>query len=156
MDMNVSSALTAYAYQSTLTQTGSQSQALSQALAASQSQVASATALLSGSTSMEPLSALAGSSGTQALTSLSYATAAPSGTGADAVQALLASLNGGVSALLPASGGMPASAALLSPSTTSALARYAYDQSQNPTHTAAQSAASGQQALMASGLTLLV
>lgn len=153
--MNVSSAFTAYAYQSTLTQTGSQSQALSQALAASQSQVASVNALLGGPTSLEPLSALASSSGSQALTSLSYATAAQLGNGADAVQALLASLNGGVSSLLPASDGMPASAALLSPSTTSALVRYAYDQSQNPTHTAAQIAASGQQALLTSGLNLL-
>ena len=155
MDMNVSSALTAYAYRSALTQTGSPSQALSQALAASQSQVATATALLTGAGSADAFTGLAGSSGSQALTALSYATAAPLGTGADAVQALLASLNGGVSSLLPASGGMPASAALLSPSTTSALVRYAYDQSQNPTHTAAQSAASGQQALVTSGLNLL-
>lgn len=155
MDLNVSSALTAYAYQSTLTQTGSKSQALSQALAASQSQVASATDLLTGATSTDALSALAGSSGTQALTSLSYATAAQSGNGADAVQALLASLNGGVSALLPSSDGMPASATLLSPSTTAALVRYAYDQSQNPANTVAQIAASGQQALLSSGLNLL-
>ena len=71
MDMNVSSALTAYAYQSTLTQTGSPSQALSQALAASQSQVASVTALWTGAGSADAFTALAGSSGTQALTSLS-------------------------------------------------------------------------------------
>jgi hypothetical protein len=155
MDMNVSSALTAYAYQSTLTQTGSRSQALSQALAAGQSQVASATNLLDGAGSTDALAALAGNSGAPALTALSYATAAQSGTGADAVQALLASLNGGVSALLPAADSMPTSAPLLSPSTTEALVRYAYDQSQNPANTTAQIAASGQQALLSSGLSLL-
>lgn len=155
MDVNVAGALTAYTYQSTLAQTGSASQALTQALAASQSELNATSTMLDNGSSVNAFASLAGGSGSQALTSLAYATAAGSGNGADAIKSLLSSLNGGVSALLPSSEGMPASAALLSPSTTSALARYAYDQSKNATATVAQAAASGQQALLASGLNLM-
>jgi hypothetical protein len=155
MDVNVAGALTAYTYQSTLAQTGSASQALTQALAASRSELNATSTLLDNGPSVDAFASLAGSTGSQALTSLAYSTAAASGNGADAIKSLLSSLNGGVSALLPTSEGMPASAALLSPSTASALVRYAYDQSQNPANTAAKAAASGQQALLSSGLNLL-
>lgn len=155
MDMSVSGALSTYAYQNTLTQTGSASQALTQAMAAGQSQAAEAGALLASAGQVDPISALSGGSNSQTLVSLAYSSSAASGNGPEAVQAMLATLGGGASALLPTSDGLPVSTAALSPTTTEALARYAYDQSQNPAHTAAQAAAAGQQSLLSSGLNLL-
>ena len=150
--MNVTSALSAYAYQSTLTQTGSASQALTQALVAGQSQVAQTGVLLG---SVDPLTALSGSDN-QGLLSLAYGSAASSGNGPGAIQATLATLNGGTtSALLPSTDGLPVSAAALAPSTTAALVRYAYDQSQNPSAFAQQIATAAQQSVLTSGLNLL-
>jgi hypothetical protein len=155
MDMSVTGALSAYAYQSTLTQTGSTSQALTQALASSQSQVADARTLLASAGPVDPLAALAGSANGQALTALVDAASASSGDSPGSVQAMLASLGGGTSALIPTSDGLPVSAVMLSPSTTEALVRYAYDQSQNPDSLANKTDLLGQQALLASGLNLL-
>lgn len=149
--MNVTSALSAYAYQSTLTQTGSASQALTQALVAGQSQVAQTGALLG---SVDPLTALSGSDN-QGLLSLAYGSAASSGNGPGAIQAMLTTLSGGTSALLPSTDGLPVSAAALAPSTTAALVRYAYDQSQNPSTFAQQAATVAQQSVLTSGLNLL-
>jgi hypothetical protein len=159
MDINAMSALTAYSYQNTLAQTGSRSQAVVQALATSQAQVAQMGSMFtSAQSAADPLAALAslaGGASSQALMGLSYGTQASAGNGTSAVQSLLSSLNGGVSALLPSSSGFPASAAFLSASTTAALARYAYDQSQNPSSFATQAASSGQQSLLASGWNML-
>lgn len=176
MDVSGIGALSSYTYQSTLTQTGSTGQALAQAMAASQSEVANATSLLSGAGSMDSLFALAGASGSQALgplATLAYGASGASGapgaspspgegpTAVQNIQAMLASLAGGSpglfsSASTPSSSdSLPVSAAALSPATTEALVRYAYDQSQNPTNTAAQAAASGQRTQQSSGLNLL-
>jgi hypothetical protein len=155
MDINAISALSAYTYQSALTQSGSAAQALTQSLSLAQSQSASVGGLLASAGSVDPLAALAGGSETQALASLAYSASEASGTGSESVQALLAALGTGSSALLTTSTALPTSAVGLSPSATEALARYAYDQSQNPTHTIAQTAAAGQQALLASTLNLL-
>ncbi|HEY3401104.1 MAG TPA: hypothetical protein VGK03_10775 [Geothrix sp.] len=154
MDMNVAGALSAYTYQSTLAQTGSASQALTQALATSQSQVGQASALLAGAGSLDGATALAGGSGVQALASLAYSASAASGNGPEALQAMLATLGGGTSALSSTSDSLPLSAAILSPSTTEALVRYAYDQSQNPKNAEQLAITAGQQALLTSGLNL--
>lgn len=160
MDINAMSALTAYSYQNTLTQTGSRNQAVLSALATSQAQVAQMGSMFapaqSASDPMASLASLAGAGGAQALMGLSYGTQVANGNGNNAVQSLLSSLNGGVSALLPSTNGIPASAAFLSSSTTAALARYAYDQSQNPNAFATQAATNGQQSLMASSWNMLV
>ena len=155
MDMNVAGALSAYAYQSTLTQTGSASQALGRGLAASQSQAAETTTLLASAGAVDPMATLAGGSGVQALASLAYSTSAASGNGVGAVQSLLASLGGGTSAFTSTSDKLPASTTALSPGATEALARYAYDQSADPKTSAHQAAAAAKQALLTSGLDLL-
>lgn len=156
MDMNVSGTLSTYAYQTTLAKTGNPAQALTSALASNQSQAAETSALLASAGSVDPTSVLAGDAGNEALASLAYAASASTGNGPAAVQAMLASLGGSsVSSLLPSPSTLPVSPAALTPGTTEALARYAYDQSQNPNAVAAQSVASGQQALLSSGLNLL-
>ncbi|NWJ41611.1 MAG: hypothetical protein HXX12_11640 [Geothrix sp.] len=155
MSVNAISALSSYAYQSALSQTGSSSQAMSQGLAMVQSQVAEASSLFSNSGATDPLAALSGSSSLPALSSLTYSASAASGNGSSAVQDLLSSLSGSQGSAPSAVTALPWSVALLSPSSAQALVRYAYDQSQNPSHTAAQAAAAGQQTLLASGLNLL-
>ncbi|MFZ1375311.1 MAG: hypothetical protein WAS25_01795 [Geothrix sp.] len=155
MSVNPISALSSYAYQSALGQTGSTSQAMSKGLAMVQSQVAEARTLLSNAGSTDPLAALAGSSSRSALASLTYAASASAGNGSSAVQDLLSSLSGGQGKASSAVSPLPWSVAMLSPSSAQALVRYAYDQSQNPNHTAAQTAAAGQQSQLASGLNLL-
>jgi hypothetical protein len=155
MDMNVAGALSAYAYQSTLTQTGNASQALRQGLAASQSQAASTSTLLASAGSIDPMAALAGGSGVQALASLAYTSSAASGNGTQAVQAMLASLGSSSTALFASSDKMPLSAAAIAPGATEALARYAYDQSADPKTSAQQAAAAAKQALLSTGLDLL-
>lgn len=154
MDMNVAGALSAYTYQSTLAQTGSASQALTQALATSQSQVGQASALLAGAGSLDGAAALAGGSGAQALASLAYSASAASGNGPEALQAMLATLGGGTSGQSSTTDSLPLSTAILSPSTTEALVRYAYDQSQNPKNAEQLAITAGQQALLTSGLNL--
>jgi len=161
MNVNTIGALSAYAYQNTLAQTGSTSQALSQALAASKAQVDSVTSMLSSMGPVDPLAALSGNSGMEALSALTYSSSAASGNSADALQALLGSnaSTSSLSSLFSGSDGLSMSAALLSPSTTEALVRYTYDQSQNysasSAQTTAQAIASGQQTLMTSTLNLL-
>ena len=155
MDVNATGALSSYAYQSALSKTGSSSQALIQALAAGQSQAADVGSLLASVGSVDPIAALSGGSNSQALTSLAYNASASLGNGASAVQAMLATLTGGSSALFSGSDGLPVSAAALSPGNTEALLRYTYDQSQDPKTSAKQAAASAQQALLTSGLDLL-
>lgn len=156
MAVNAIGALSAYAYQNTLAQTGSASQALSQALAASKAQADQVSSLFGNASSTDSFLAQTGNSGLAALT---YSASAASGTGADAIQALLGSQTSNPSSLFTNSDGQPSSAAMLSPSAAAALARYTYDQSQNHTassaQTAAQAIASGQQSLLASGLNLL-
>lgn len=155
MDINAMSALTAYSYQNTLAQTGSAGQALTRALAIGQAQVGQMASLFSGGSPSDPLASLAGASAQQALAAYAYDSAASSGNGASAAPSLLATMNSGSSSLWATTNSMPLSTALLAPSTTAALARYAYDQSQNQTESAAQAAASGQQSLIASGWNLL-
>ncbi|WP_306591047.1 hypothetical protein [Geothrix sp. 21YS21S-4] len=154
MDVSASNSLTAYAYQSTLSQGGNSGQALTQALASGRSQAAQASSLVASAGPSDATSALAGASGSQALASYAYSSADAAGNGPEAVQSLLSSLGGGTSALL-STDGLPVSAEAISASSTEAQARYAYDQSQNPSATAAQAAAAGQQTQLASGLNLL-
>jgi hypothetical protein len=132
MDVNGIGALSAYAYQTTLNQTGSSSQALSQAMTVGQAQAAETSGLLASVGPVDPLAALGGGTTGPGLAGLAYASSAASGHGPDAIQAVLAALGGGSSALFTGSDSLPVSAAALSPSTTQALVRYAYDQSQNP------------------------
>jgi len=155
MSVNAINALSSYAYQSALGQTGSSSQAMSKGLAMVQSQVAEASALLSNAASTEPLAVLSGSPSLPALSSLTYSASAAAGNGSSAVQDLLSSFSGSQGSAPSAVAALPWSVAMLSPSSAQALVRYAYDQSQNPNHTAAQAAAAGQQSLLASGLNLL-
>lgn len=155
MNVNPISALSSYAYQSTLGQTGSTSQALAKGLAAVQSQVAEASTLFANAGSNDPLAALAGSSSRSALASLTYSASAASGNGSSAVKDLLSSFSGSQGSAASAVTALPLSVAMLSPSSAQALVRYAYDQSQNPNRTAAQAAAAGQQSQLASGLNLL-
>ena len=142
MDLNVNAALTSYAFQNTLSLTGSSKQAISKALTASQ----------------VPAQATP-SPETQASLLSSYAspTSAPAGSGPAEVQAMLSALGSSTtSALLPAASSMPVSAALLSVTGTEALARYAYDQSRNPAATAQQAASSGQQVSPNQGVNFLI
>jgi hypothetical protein len=155
MDVNAVGALSAYTYQTALTQTGSASQALTQALASGQSQAAQTGALLASAGSLDPASLLAGGSSSQALTSLAYSASAASGNGPEAIQAMLASLGGGTSGLLPTADSLPVSAAALTPGATQALVRYAYDQSQDPQTAEQLAITAGQQALLSQGLNLL-
>jgi len=161
MNVNAVGALSAYTYQSALAQTGNSSQALGQALAASQAQATDMSALFSSGSGSDPMAALGAGSGRAALNTLTYATAAASGSGADALQALLGSSapTSSLSSLFSSSDGLSLSAAVLSPSATEAMVRYTYDQSQNHStssaQTAAQAIASGQQTLLSSGLNLL-
>jgi hypothetical protein len=165
MNVNATGALSSYTYQSTLAQTGSASQALSQALAASQSQVDQASSIFGSTGQGDALSALAASSGLSALSSLTYSAASASGSSSDALQALLGSSSStsSLSSLFDTSGGQSMSVAMLSPSSAEALVRYAYDQSNNKssstapatTPTITQLIASGQQTLLSSGLNLL-
>lgn len=155
MSVNAISALASYAYQSALGQTGSSSQAMAKGLAMVQSQVADVSTLFSNAGSTDPLAALAGSSSRAALASLTYSASASSGGASSAVQDLLSSISSTSGAATSAVSPLPWSVAMLSPSSAQALVRYAYDQSQNPSHTAAQAAAAGQQSQLASGLNLL-
>ena len=169
MNVNAIGALSSYTYQSTLAQTGSASQALSQALAASQSQVDEASSIFSSGGQGDALTALAASSGLSALSSLSYSAATASGNSSDALQAVLGSsassstATSSLSSLFSTSGGQSLSVAMLSPSAAEALVRYTYDQSNNKssstapatTPTITQLIASGQQTLMSSSLNLL-
>jgi hypothetical protein len=167
MDMNATGALSSYTYQSTLTQSGSASQALNQALAASRSQVDEMSSLYNNSGQEDPLASLAASSGLAALSSLTYSAAAASGTGADALQALLgsSSATSSLTSLFSTTGAQSMSVAMLSPVAAEALVRYTYDQSQSQnqaaaaattaTQTTAQLIASGKQTLLTSGLNLL-
>jgi hypothetical protein len=160
MAVNAIGALSAYTYQNTLTQTGSASQALSQALAASQAQADQVSALFGTSSSADSFLAQSGTGGLAALTysaASGSASGSSSGIGTDALQALLGATSQ-TSSLFTNSDGQPSSAAMLAPSAAAALARYTYDQSQNHTattaQTAAQAIASGQQSLLSSGLNL--
>jgi hypothetical protein len=165
MNVNATGALTSYTYQNILSQTGSTSQALSQALAASQSQIDQASSLFGSTDQADPLTTLAASSGLSALSSLTYSAVAASGNGSDALQAMLgtSSSTSSLSALFTTSSGQSTSVAKLSPSAAEALVRYTYEQGQNKsgstapatTPTITQLIASGQQTLMASGLNLL-
>ncbi len=155
MDVSATSALSLFAYQSTLSQTGSKAQAVTQALAAGQSQAAETGSLLASVGTVDPITALSGGSVSSALTSMAYANSASSGNGPEAVQAMLAALGGGTSALLPSTDGLPVSAAALSPGATAAMSRYAYDQSQNPSATVQQALASARQSLEQTNLNLL-
>lgn len=155
MDIRATGALSSYAYQSSLAQTGSADRALIQALTMGQSQAADAGALVASAGLVDPLSALAGGSNSQALTTLAYGASEALGNGPQALRAMLASLGGGGSAFAPSSDGLPVSAAAISPGATQALLRYAYDQSQDPEGAAKQAALSAQQSLLSSGLNLL-
>ncbi|GLH74309.1 hypothetical protein GETHLI_28110 [Geothrix limicola] len=163
MNVNAMGALSAYTYQSALTQTGSTNQALSQALAASQAQVNDLNSLFSSDGAIDPLASLSGASALQDMSTLTYSAAAASGNGSTALQALVNAQGSNLGSLFSSSDSLSVSEAVLSPSTAEALARYAYDQSQNQTastaqtsaQTAAQAVASGQQALFNSSLDLL-
>lgn len=164
MNVNATGALSSYTYQSTLAQTGSASQALSQALTASQSQVDDLSSLFSNSGQGASLAALSASSGLAALSSLTYSATTASGNGTGALQALLGSTSttSTLSTLFTTTGGQSLSVAMLSPSAAEALVRYTYDQSQSQnqaatsnTQTTAQLIASGKQTLLTSGLNLL-
>lgn len=157
MDVNGLGGLVAYTYQKALTQTGSADQALNQALSASQAQVNDLNSLFSSAGSADPLAALSSASGLGELNALSYSTASPLGQDSAALQALLGSSSptASLSSLFSGTDGLPVSASVLAPDATAALVRYAYDQSQNPTASLNQALASGQQALLSSGLNLL-
>lgn len=164
MNVNATGALSSYTYQSTLTQTGSASQALSQALAASQSQVDEMSSLFGSTGQGDSQASLIAGSSPAALSTLTYSAAAASGNGADALQALLgsSSASSSLSSLFSTTGGQSMSVAMLSPSAAEALVRYTYDQSQGQsaaattnTPTTAQLIASGKQTLLTSGLNLL-
>ncbi|WLT31358.1 hypothetical protein [Geothrix sp. PMB-07] len=157
MNVNGLGALSAYTYQSTLSQTGSADLALSQALAASQSQVNDLSSLFASAGSEDPLAALIGTSGLSGMNALSYSTASSPGKGSEALQALLGSSapTSSLSSLFSNSDGLSVSAAILAPETTAALMRYTYDQSQNHSASLSQALESGQQTLLASGLNLL-
>src|SRR5664279_5689380 len=135
MNVNATGALSSYTYQSTLTQTGSASQALSQALAASQSQVDEMSSLFGSTGQGDSQASLIANSGLAALSTLTYSAAAASGNGSDALQALLGSSSStsSLSSLFSTTGGKSMSVAMLAPSAAEALVRYTYDQSQNQT-----------------------
>jgi hypothetical protein len=108
MDISAMSALTGFSYQNTLKQTGSGSQALTQALAASQSQINQMSTLLSPKTATtDAFATLAGTSGQEAMAGLSYLTAAATGNGTSAVQSLLGSLNRGCRPCCPRQAACP-------------------------------------------------
>jgi len=159
MSVNAIGALSAYTYQSTLAQTGSSNQALSQALAASQSQASDMSSLLSSLGATDPFATLSASSGLEAMSGLTYSASAAAGKGASAVLAQLGTQSSSAASIFSGSDGLSVSAAVMSPSATEALVRYTYDQSQNHTAssaaTASQAIASGQQTLFASTLNLL-
>jgi hypothetical protein len=165
MNVNAIGALSSYTYQNILSQTGSASQALSEALVASQSQVDQASSLFGNTGQGDALTTLAASSGLSALSSLSYSAAAASSGSSDALQGLLGSSSStsSLSSLFSTSGGQSVSAAMLSPDAAEALARYTYNQSQNNSNSTAsttaptitQLIASSQQALLSSTLNLL-
>jgi hypothetical protein len=156
MDVNAAGALSAYAYQSALSQTGNASQALSQALAASQAQVAQTSSLFTGVGPIDPMATLAGGAESQSQASLYFGASSATGNASGTVQGLLSSLLGGSnSALFSGSDSLPSSAALLTGGALESLVRYAYDQSQNPTASSQQLAASAQQTALTSGLNLL-
>ena len=148
--MNVSG-LSTYTYQSTLQQTGSASQALSQALAASKSQ-ADLVGSLFGNTGTQD--ALAGAFTSPDLAALTYTTSAAAGSGSDLLQSLLSGASSSFAGLF-SSDGQSLTSAMVSPSAAAALARYAYDQNQNPTALIQQATTSAQQSLLQSGLSLL-
>lgn len=142
MDLTGIPALSSSTYRMALARTGSPSQALTQALAAGQSQAAGVGALVASTGPGDAASLLAGAAGSQGLATLAYAQAEASGTGAQAIQAMLGALGGGRAALFTGSDSLPVPAAALAPTSTAALVRYAYDQTQNPA-TALQQAQPG-------------
>ena len=148
--MNVSG-LSTYTYQSTLQQTGSASQALSQALTASKSQADLVGSLFGSTGTQDPLT---GAFASPDLASLTYTTSAAAGSGSDLLQSLLAGSGSSLAGLF-SSGGQSLTSAMVSPSAAAALARFAYDQSQNPATLTQQATASAQQSLLQSGLSLL-
>lgn len=150
MDLNVNAALTSYAFQNSLSLTGSAKQAITKAMTASQ-----APAQAPPSPEAQASQGLA--STLSSLSSYASPTSVAAGNGPAEVQAMLSALGSSTtSALLPAASSMPVSAALLSVTGIEALARYAYDQSRNPTATAQQAASSGQQVSPAQGLNFLI
>ena len=153
MDVNAAGALSAYAYQTTLAQAGSASQALAKGMSAAQSQAADTSALLSSAGATDP--ALADAAGVGAMASLAYSAAATTGNGTAAVQSMLASMSSSSSVLFASSDKSPLSAAALNPGAAEALARYAYDQSADPKTSAQLAAAAAKQALQSTGLDLL-
>ena len=157
LDMNAAGAISAYTYQSALSRTGSADQALTHALATSQSLVAASSALFATQIGpINPMPALSGDATGQASTALPFASLAPPGNGNDhraqVLNALLGSTN---SALFSSTGNLPVSAAVLSPASTEALVRYAYDQGQNPSTSTNALIASAQQSRLSAGLNLL-
>ena len=153
--MNAAGAISAYTYQSALSQTGNADQALAQALSASQSLVAADSALFANQIGpVNPMAAFSGDASGQFSTALPFPSSAPSN--GDGAQALLNSLLSSTSsALFSGTDNMPVSAALLSPTSTEALVRYAYDQSQNPNTSTNSLIAAAQQTLLTSALNLL-
>ena len=132
MDLTGIPALSSHTYRMALARTGSPSQALTQALAAGQSQAAGVGGLVASAGPGDEASLLAGAAASQGLAALAYAQAEASGTGPQALRAMLAALGGGSAALFTGSDGLPVSAAALAPTSTAALVRYAYDQTQDP------------------------
>ena len=134
MSVSPISALSSYAYQSTLGQTGSSSQAMSKGLSMVQAQVAEASTLFSNAGSTDPLAALAGSSSRAALASLTYSASTSTGNGSSAVQDLLSSLSGNQEAGSSAVSPLPWSVAMLSPSSAQALVRCELETVRNEIH----------------------
>jgi len=157
MNVNGLGGLVAYTDQKALSQTGSADQALSQALSASQAQISDLSSLFSSTGSEDSLAALSGASALSSLNALSYSTASSSGQDPTTLLTLLGSSSptASLSSLFSGADGLPVSASVLAPDATAALVRYTYDQSQNSAASLSQALASGQQALLSSGLNLL-
>ncbi len=148
--MNIGS-LSTYTYQSALQQTGSASQALGQALAVSKSQADMVGSLFKSTGTQNPL---AGAFSSPDLASLTYTTSAATGGGSELIQSLLAGASTSLAGLF-ASNDQSLTSAMASPSAAAALARFAYNQSQNPANLVQEAATSGQQSLLQSGLSFL-
>ena len=151
--MNAAGAISAYTYQSALARTGNADQALTQALSASQSLVAASSALFATQVGpVNPMAAFTGDATDQPSTALPFSSLASIGNGARVLNSLLGSTG---SALYSSTDDLPVSSAVLSPASTEALVRYAYDQSQNPSTSTNALIASAQQSLLTAGLNLL-
>ncbi len=138
MEANAIGSLSAYTFQSSLNQSGSSSRAMAQSLASGQSQVADVVTLLGREGSTDPEAAVDRSPSRLPLAKLYTPAPTSEGIGPSIEQ-----------------NAQPRPAAAQPAMAGAAQARYAYDQSQNPNHTAAQAAAAGQQSQLASGLNLL-